>query len=681
MKLTNTLIRFAYWLDDRQSYSKTKGFVNDILNNEHSLKKRYFDFFMIFLVLSTISIFIYEIKNPIHEFFYDFEAFAVGVFIVEWLGRLWTCNSIHKDLIAYHEKRQDLIMEIEGKKLLKIIFVKKLSFIFSPMSIIDLLAILPYYRPLRILRFFLLFRLFKLMRYANVINSLFGVFKDKRFDLLVLVAFAFFVLFLASTVMYIIEGLGDNPNLNTFLDAMYWAVITMATVGYGDIVPTTYVGKAVSMLLTGGGLLVVVLATSIITSAFAEKLNIMREERVKQDTKKLKRAIVILGFGRMGVSLAHMLQKDKQAFVIVDSKEEKIALAREKKFIAYQGDVSDYDLLSEAVFRADVLAVAVLTDKDSVNLSVLLAIKANNPNIKVIVRANEKSNIKKFQLSKADHVVFPHKYVAHEAVEYMNSPTTFDALDSIVMEKDGIKMDTLHIPAGSPLIGQKLENLNIKQLRITLIGIFSDGEKKINFRPKEDEYTVKENDKLVLVGIDEQIGDGRWRQDHLVLACGQLEPMITPGKPFGNLRICLVEVHVREILCGAPNPGGCDHIRPLGVQLKPSHLGDSPAPRACGRTKPDSSVMMLCEAEQQLPGFFRRLRGPSKPRCDISQQVDATTRSVGGEVFIHTAVDETARVRVSGSRHCLISGVVVQGPEIGNSGDRPVHLPISPAAI
>ncbi len=505
MNLTNLLIKFAYWLDKRKFYKDIKSFTNEILNDSDNPKKKYFDFFMIFLVLSTIGIFIYEFKNPLHPYFYIFEDFAIVIFILEWLGRFWTCNSIHEDLIAYHENRKNLIMPIEGKKLLKIIFIKKIQFAFSLMSIIDLLAILPYYRPLRILRFFLLFRLFKLMRYANVINSLLVVFKEKRFDLLVLMALSFFVIFIASTVMYIIEGLGDNPHLNTFLDATYWAVVTMATVGYGDIVPTTSVGKAVAMTLMAGGLMVVVLATSIITSAFAEKLTLMKEDRIKQDVKKLKECIAILGFGRMGESLARILYGEKKSFVVIDSSEEKVSLAREKKYIAYQGDVADYNVLHDLVFDTNASSIAILTDKDSINLSVLLAIQSHAPSLNTIVRANEKSNIKKFELCGAKHVVFPHKYVAYEAVEFMHSPATFDALNSIIMEKDGIRMDKIEIPIGSSLIGQKLQILNIKDLRITLIGIITKNDNKMIFRPNEKQYIIKEQDKLIVVGLFEQI--------------------------------------------------------------------------------------------------------------------------------------------------------------------------------
>lgn len=505
MKITNALVKFAYWLDERELYAKFKGFANEILNDNNSIKKRYFDFFMIFLVLSTIGIFIYEIKDPLHPWMYRFEDFAVIIFILEWLGRLWTCNSIHKDIMAYHEKRRNLVMAIENRKIFKIIFSKKIKFIFSPMSIIDLLAILPYYRPLRILRIFLLFRLFKLVRYANVINSLFVVFKEKRFELLILIILSFFVILIASTVMYIIEGLGDNPNLYTFFDAVYWAVVTMATVGYGDMVPTTPIGKAVAMILMAGGLMVVVLATSIITSAFAERLSLMREERVRQDAKKLKNSIAILGYGRMGMALAQMLSRDKKRFLIVDNDEEKISQARENKYLAYQGNVADYDILQESVFNSKVTAVAVLTDKDSVNMSVLLGIKASKPEVNVIIRANAKPNIKKFEIAGANYVVFPHKYVAHEAVEYINSPATFDALDCIIMEKDGIRMDKIEIPQGSSCIGKKLQVLDIKSLRITLIGIFSKDEKKMHFKPNEKEYIIKQNDKIVVIGIDEQL--------------------------------------------------------------------------------------------------------------------------------------------------------------------------------
>ncbi len=504
MNFINKLVKFSYWLSEKEGYWKTKSFVNEFLNDSDSIKKRYFDIFMIFLVLSTIGIFIYEIKNPIYPWMYSFEEFAVGIFILEWLGRLWVDSSITQDVIEYNEKRYNLAMSLERKKIVKILFLKKVKFIFSPMSIVDLLAILPYYRPLRVLRFFLLFRLFKLMRYTSIIKSLLAVFKDKMFELLVLTAIAFFVIIMASTVMYTVEGLGDNPNLNSYFDSVYWAIVTMATVGYGDITPETNVGKFISIILMGGGLMVVVLATSIITSAFTERLTAMREDRVRQDFKKRKNSIIILGYGVMGAALAAMLYKDKRKFIVVDSDGEKIEEARSCGYWAYTGDVVDYKTLNEIVFNDNVSSIAVLTDKDSVNLSVLLAVKASSYNIKTIIRANEKTNIKKFEASGADYVVFPHRYVAHEAVEYIKRPATFDALDSIIMEKNGIKLDKLRVKRGSIWAGEKLDSLQIKAMRITLIGIFSDEDKMI-FKPDPKEYMLKEDDKIVVVGIDEQI--------------------------------------------------------------------------------------------------------------------------------------------------------------------------------
>lgn len=504
MSFCNWIVRFSYWLNDAKAYNYLKNQADEILNSVSSSKKTFFDIFMIFLVLSTIGIYIYDIKNSLNEWVYYFEDFAVIIFIIEWLGRLWTCSSIHKDIMVYSEKRHNLALKLEFFEIIKILFVKKIKFIFSLMSIIDLLAIIPYYRPLRMLRFFLIFRLFKLFRYTHVVNSLFSVFKDKRFELLILAIISLIVLFVASTIMYIVEGLGDNPNLNTFLDAIYWSGVTMSTLGYGDITPTTPAGRAVAMVLMVAGLVVVVLATSVVTSAFAERLTFLREDRFLQDSKKIKDAVVIIGYGKMGVCLAQMLSSIKRKFIVIDNNEQKIKNARENRFLAIQADINDYNVLEDIIINNSITSVAILTDKDSTNLSVLLGLKANNTNVRTIVRANEKSNIKKFEFCKADHVVFPHEYIAHEAVVYMKSPATFDVIDTILTERNGISLDKLDIHVGSALVGSELGGLNLKAYRITLIGVFSKGEDTFHFKP-DGKYILKDEDQLVVLGIDEQI--------------------------------------------------------------------------------------------------------------------------------------------------------------------------------
>ena len=505
MSLSKHLVSWAYWLEEQKGYVKTKAWVNDVLNNSGSLKKGIFDFFMIFLVLSTVSILIYEIKHPVPQWLIDYEIIAVFIFLIEWLGRLWVSSDIHEDIIEYHEHQLNLGFPLEGKKFFSIIVVEKLKFIFSPLSIIDLLAILPAYRPLRILRIFMLFRLFKIIRYTQSLNSFFRVFIEKRFEFMVLFMLSIFVVFIASTVMYIFEGIGNNPNIHTYFDAIYWSIVTISSLGYGDVTPVTVTGKVLTVLLVGGGFAVIVFATSILTSALSEKLVLLQENRVRAEASRLKDVVIIFGFGRMGVRLAEELWKTKQRFIVVDSAPEQIELAKSKNYLAYQSDVAKYETLRDVVFRNQVSTAVAITSSDAANLSVLLGIKANKPGVNVIVRANDKANIKKFEIAGADHVIFPYKTVGEVATEYVGSPAAFDAIDNILIEKEGIIMDEVAVPPKSALIGQPLSALEIDTLRITLVGLFEHSSEKFMFNPSPEEYLIRGDDVLIVIGMKEQI--------------------------------------------------------------------------------------------------------------------------------------------------------------------------------
>jgi len=506
--IAKLLISFAYFLDSSANYKNAKGFAYSILEDPKSKIKPYFDAFIIFLVLVTVSILIYDIAHHLSYHFELMENIAVSIFIIEWLGRFWTSCDLRYLIISYHEKCLENNEKVSATKILKIVLLEKMKYVFSPMSIIDLLAILPTYRPLRILRIFLIFRLLKIFRYTKSLNVFFKILSEKKFEFNFLFLIGIFTVFLSSTIMYVFEGIGNNPNINSFLDAVYWAIITITTVGYGDITPVTFTGKIVTLILVGGGFFILVLATSIVTNALSDKIEMVRENKLLSQISKLSNLIVVFGFGRMGQKLADELFQNNRNFIVVDRDEENILKAKENGYLYIKADASAYETVESIVFENSVEKVVVSTDNDALNLSILLTIKAEKKDLEVIVRANSYKNIKKFKIAKADHVIFPYETVADVAVEYIGNSVKFDAIENLLLKKGSITIDEINILKGSDMIGKDIVEIGLNDINITTIAVLQNGNSSnFIFNPDVKNYILESNDTLVVIGEQKDIED------------------------------------------------------------------------------------------------------------------------------------------------------------------------------
>jgi voltage-gated potassium channel len=417
MDLKKKLLSFAYEIEASKRYSTYKNIAYDILENQSSRAKKYFDYGMIFLVLSTIMILILEIKNTLPSWVYTFEAIAIVIFILEWLGRLWVSSDGHKYLILAHESNKEASLW----QVIKPALLAKGRFIISPMSIIDLLAILPSYRPLRVLRFFLLFRLFKVFRYTKSLNFLMHVFVEKKFEFLTLLVIFSFMVFFASTALYIFEGAGENPKLENFFDAIYWAVITITTVGYGDISPQTNEGQFVTMILIIGGIGIISFMTSIMTTAMTQKLHEAKSQFVVSEVGKLKSYILLCGYGKMGKVLAHELREENHDVLVIDQDEDAVDAAKLEKFLALKADASDMEILKGIECDSKVKYAAILSDDDTFNLSATLSLRALDNDIHILTRANTLGVAKKLEIAGASEAIYPYATAAFVAVEHVDT--------------------------------------------------------------------------------------------------------------------------------------------------------------------------------------------------------------------------------------------------------------------
>ncbi|GAB6044575.1 hypothetical protein JCM11957_01730 [Caminibacter profundus] len=442
------------------------------MNDDSFPPKKIFDFFMFFLVLISVGILLYDIKNKVYPILEDFDFyFVTTVFAIEYLIRLWVYNDIHQIIIQEYEEASFLGREFNLKKVFKEIIHKKLEYIKSPFAIIDLLAILPGYRPLRIFRIFVIFRLFKLLRYTKSINTFIEVLANKKFELFILLIAVGFVTFIGGAIIYVFEA-HANPKIENLFDAIYWSLITISTVGYGDITPVTDEGKVLTMILIIFGIGFISFATSIIASAFTEKLEELKAERVVRTIKGMNDVYLICGFSNEAEIICERFFKENQNFVVVDMDGERVSKATTKGYIAIKGDITQKDFLETLDFEK-ISKVFVLTNNDISNSFMILSIKAycKDNSVKIIALANDENNVSKMQKAGANYVVIPTTITSLLMAEYIRNPITFEVIDAILTEKRNAVIDEIVVIKNSILDGKLVGEIDFDKYKLILFGV------------------------------------------------------------------------------------------------------------------------------------------------------------------------------------------------------------------
>lgn len=168
---------------------------------------------------------------------------------------------------------------------------------FTPTAIIDLLTILPafsilgdYFKLFRIVRMVKTLRLLKLLnlmkafRYSRTLKIIGAVARNSKEALVVVASFACFYILISALLVFNVEP----DTFNTFFDAIYWATVSLTTVGYGDLYPVTTIGKTISMISSVFGIAIIALPASIITAGYMKALDeYMDEKKTKKGRSNL----------------------------------------------------------------------------------------------------------------------------------------------------------------------------------------------------------------------------------------------------------------------------------------------------------------------------------------------------------------------------------------------------------
>ncbi len=241
---------------------------------EGDVPSRMFDIGIIILIIINVTAVVLETVEWLavryQSFFVTLEVVSVAVFTVEYVLRLVVCTEDEK-------YRHPL--------------VGRIRFMMSPMALIDLLAVLPFYLPvvipldtrfLRALRMFRLFRLFKMGRYSDSLQTLGNVAKAKKEEFAVTFFVISILLVFASSAVYYVEHDAQPDEFSSIPAAMWWGVAALTTVGYGDVYPITPLGKFLGAVIALLGIGLVALPAGIIASGFAEEMQkkVRKERRV-----------------------------------------------------------------------------------------------------------------------------------------------------------------------------------------------------------------------------------------------------------------------------------------------------------------------------------------------------------------------------------------------------------------
>lgn len=230
-----------------------RAYIKSIVEINDNALSRYFSYFIQALILISVIAFSFEtipdLEPSTKNILRFIEIFCVIVFTIEYVLRVYVADN-------------------------------KVKFVFSFFGIIDLLAILPFYlsfgldlRFLRSLRFLRLFRVLKLVRYNRAINHFTRAIKSAKEEILLFLFITLLLIYFAAVGIYYFEHEAQPEHFSSIFDSLWWAIITLTTVGYGDVYPITVGGRVFTFFILMIGLGIVAIPTGIISSALTKSVD------------------------------------------------------------------------------------------------------------------------------------------------------------------------------------------------------------------------------------------------------------------------------------------------------------------------------------------------------------------------------------------------------------------------
>jgi voltage-gated potassium channel len=306
------------------------------------------------------------------------------------------------------------------------------------------------------------------------------------------------VIVVAGTIGFVlIEGAST-------LDALYMVVITVTTVGFGEVFELSPGGQMWTMFILVGGFGIAIYTAVASIEYLVDLGELRRRRRMQSQAAKLSNHIIVCGFGRVGTGTWSELRARGVDVVVIESESERVLAARAAGAVVITGDATHNEVLELAgVHQAQALIACVADDSD--NLVVALSSKALRPDLRVVCRATEIESERKLRLAGADAVVAPQAVGAERLALMAMQPELAQVFDVIVAGSPvEFRVEELDIATDCEVAGKTIQDSGIRQGSGALILAIEGQEDQVLLNPGA-QVTLSPGDRLVVVGTKDQV--------------------------------------------------------------------------------------------------------------------------------------------------------------------------------
>lgn len=290
-----------------------------------------------------------------------------------------------------------------------------------------------------------------------------------------------------------------------FFDSLYMVVITLATVGFGEVHPLSKGGRVLTMclIMTGVGLFTFIAGSVAQVLVEGRIQNLLGRRRMRKAISKMSDHCIVCGFGKIGSVVATEIHRDGAAVVVIENNPAMIEAIEKENLLHIQGDATEDETLLAAGLKQAKSLVATLS-AESANVYVVLTARALNPELVIVARADSETHINRLKLAGANRAVLTHRIGGLRMAQTILRPTITTFLDLTQRGELDLQMEELVVSPSSELCGKDLVSTQIRQRFNLIIVTMKKTTGEMLYNPHA-QAIIEAGDTLVAIGKKENL--------------------------------------------------------------------------------------------------------------------------------------------------------------------------------